>query len=95
MRKTLSLAALALALAIASLPAQTPVPVVTPATAPAAAPVVQPGPTDNAAAQAGLKLLQEMKAANDETLKKQEAVLLQLEELQKAADQIKIYTKRG
>ena len=36
-----------------------------------------------------------MKAANAEILKKQEATLLQLEEMGKAAEQIKIYTKRG
>ena len=36
-----------------------------------------------------------MKAANAEILKKQEATLLQLEEMAKAAEQIKIYTKRG
>lgn len=42
-----------------------------------------------------LKLLQELKAANAEVLKKQEAALQQLEELQKAADEIKIYSKRS
>lgn len=41
-----------------------------------------------------IKSLKDMKAANDETLKKQKATLEMLDELQKAADQIKIYTKR-
>ena len=36
-----------------------------------------------------------MKSANDEILKKQTATLLQLDELQKAAEQLKIYSKRG
>ena len=36
-----------------------------------------------------------MKAANAETLKKQETTLQQLDELQKAAEQIKVFTKRG
>jgi hypothetical protein len=36
-----------------------------------------------------------MKAANDETLRKQQAALQQLDEIQKAADQIRIYTKRS
>jgi hypothetical protein len=45
--------------------------------------------------QETIKLLQEMKAANQETLRKQRAALEALDELQKAADQIKIYSKRS
>ena len=44
--------------------------------------------------QAALKLLQEIKASNAETLKKQEATLQLLDEIQKAADQIKIFSHR-
>jgi len=68
---------------------------------PAATPVVITkapgvGVTDNTAVlQAALKMLQEMKAANDETLRKQEATLEQLDLIQQAADQLKIYSKRG
>ena len=40
-------------------------------------------------------MLQEIKAANEEMLKKQEAALQQLDELQKAADEIKVFSKRG
>ena len=50
---------------------------------------------DSEALQAALKSLQEIKTANEETLKKQEATLQQLGELQKAADQVKIFGKRG
>ena len=50
---------------------------------------------DSEALQAALKSLQEIKATNEETLKKQEAALQQLDELQKAADQVKIFGKRG
>jgi hypothetical protein len=50
---------------------------------------------DSEALQAALKSLQEIKVANEETLKKQEATLQQLDELQKAADQVKIFGKRG
>ncbi len=50
---------------------------------------------DSEALQAALKSLQEIKTANEETLKKQEATLQQLDELQKAADQVKIFGKRG
>jgi hypothetical protein len=49
----------------------------------------------NEATQTTLKALQEMKAANTETLKQQEATLQKLDELEKAAQEIRIYTKRG
>jgi hypothetical protein len=42
-----------------------------------------------------IKALQQTKTLNDETLKKQEALLEQLDELQKAAEQLKIFAKRG
>ena len=45
--------------------------------------------------QAAVQALEQIKAANQETLKRQQTVLEQLDELQKAAEQIKIYTKRG
>lgn len=40
-------------------------------------------------------MLEEMKAANEETLRKQAATLEQLDELEKTADQLRVYTKRG
>ena len=98
MRTILSLFA-GVTLAFSALQAQTSTPVVVQAaTGPAAVPAqaaAQAPAANTAAAQSTLKFLQDMKAANAETLKKQEAVLLQLEELQKTADQIRIYTKRG
>jgi hypothetical protein len=63
---------------------QSPAPVVPPA---------NPAVTSEATA-ANLKVLRELKAANEETLKKQKATLATLDELQKAADQIKIFAKR-
>ena len=58
-----------------------------------------PPPTENAQEQAELvaniKQLQELKAQNDEILKEQQAALDALEELQKQAEQIRIYSKRG
>ena len=68
-----------------------------PASAPAAAGQAvagQPG-SSAATAEAALKTLLQMKAANEEILRKQAATLLQLEEMEKAAEQIKIYSKRG
>ncbi len=93
MRTTTSLVVVAVALALHGLRAQAPV--VVPAATQPVAPAAQPVAQAPAAAQGTLQLLNAMKAANAETLKKQEATLLQLDELQKAADQIKIYTKRG
>ena len=70
------------------LPAQSPMPPVASAQAPAA-------PDDSGSIQAALKMLQEMKAANEETLRKQAATLQQLDELEKAADQLRIFARRG
>ena len=83
--------------------AQSPAPIViqaasaatVPPEAASAATVSAPAAQDSEALQAALKSLQEIKVANDETLKKQEATLQQLDELQKAADQVKIFGKRG
>ena len=75
--------------------AQTQAPlVVQAATAPApmARSATQPA---GASSDAALKALQAMKAANDELIRKQTATLQQLDEMEKAAAQIKIFTKRG
>src|SRR5205807_5548784 len=79
--------------------AQTPVPIIVPASNPAttsttaSAPQGLPGA---AAASTGalLKTLDEMKAQNTETLRKQAALLESLNELQQAADQLRIYASR-
>jgi hypothetical protein len=61
-----------------------------------AAPQPTAAPAPNAPdLSAALKSLQEMKAANDELLKKQEAVLQILDQLQEQADQLRIFAKRG
>jgi hypothetical protein len=53
-------------------------------------------PTENSpTVQAAVKALRQAKAANAETLKRQEATLQQLDDLQKAAEQLKIFAKRG
>lgn len=51
--------------------------------------------SDTDSLPAAIKLLQELKTANEEMLKKQEAALQQLEELKKAADEVKIFSKRS
>ena len=95
MRTIISLVVVTLAFAANAVRAQAPAPVVQAAPG-ATAPVAQQAPAvAGGGSQAALQLLNAMKAANAETLKKQEATLQQLDELQKAADQIRIYTKRG
>lgn len=42
-----------------------------------------------------IKQLEQIKAANDEVLAKQKAALERLDELQQAADQLRIFAKRG
>jgi len=86
-----------LAFAVCTLQAQTPAPVVVQAV-PSANPAVAAQSTStapSASGQAALQALQAMKTANDEILKRQASTLLQLEEMEKAAEQIKIYSKRG
>jgi hypothetical protein len=74
---------------------QSPPPIIIQAATPVSAPVATPAPAAPESTTAAIKLLQELKAANEETLKKQQAVLEQLDELQKAAEQLKIFSKRG
>jgi esterase/lipase len=76
--------------------AQSPMPVIVPAMTPAATTKAPAAISENSSSiQAALKILEQIKAANEETLKKQTATLEQLDELEKAAEQIKIYTKRS
>jgi len=78
--------------------AQSPAPIIVPAAS--AAPVsssisTTPLTQDSGSLEAALKSLQEIKATNEETLKKQQAALQHLDELQEAAEQMKIFSKRG
>ena len=58
-----------------------------------------PPPAEDAKQQAemaeNIKQLQELKAQNDEVLKQQQAALEALDEMQKEAEQLRIYSKRG
>jgi hypothetical protein len=76
--------------------AQSPTPVVVQALTPATT-VKAPAAPANAAGstQEALKALQAMKAANEEILKQQAATLVRLDEIEKAANEIRIYTKRS
>lgn len=77
--------------------AQSQSPVVVQAAPPATAqtPATKPSPNDSAETLATTKLLQDMIATNETLLQKQEATLQNLDALQKAAQEIKIFSKRG
>ncbi len=75
---------------------QTPATVVVPAQATAsAAPATASAPGGSISSESTLKVLQEMKATNEATLKAQAATLATLDDLQKAAEELKIFSKRG
>lgn len=76
--------------------AQTPATVVVPAATPGhvAAPATQT-PSAVGDQSSAIRLLQDMEAANADVLKKQQATLATLDELQKAAEELKIFSKRG
>lgn len=98
MNNRLTLLFLAVSLALSVAQAQTPiviVPAATAAPAKVAAPAAATPGAESSSLSATIKLLQEMKSANAETLKKQEAVLQQLDEVLKSAEQMKAFSKRG
>jgi len=48
-----------------------------------------------AAVQVAIQTLERIKSTNDDVLKRQETTLRQLEEMQQAAEELKIFSKRG
>jgi hypothetical protein len=84
-------------IAIAAVSAQSPAPIIVqPANA---APLTSSKTTATAAETqsipGAIKLLEQIKAANAEVLAKQKAALEKLDELQDAANQLRIFAKRG
>ena len=61
----------------------------------AATPALVPDAKQQAEMAENIKQLRELKAQNDEILKQQQAALEALDDLQKEADQMRIYSKRG
>jgi hypothetical protein len=88
---------LTVALVAQAAPAQSPMPVVTPAAS--GVPAVSANPAqlapDSSATDAQIRLLEQMKAANEQILSKQKAVLERLDEMDQAADQLKAFAQRG
>jgi len=97
MNRKLALLCLIVPLAFGIIRAQSPTIIVQAASpAPVASTTTTPSSaSDSKSLPTLIKLLQEMKATNEETLKKQEATLQQLDDLQKAAEQMKAFSKRG
>ena len=93
MRTCFFIFAAAVLVSVAS--AQSPKPIVVPAMTPTTAQSTVTPAVTTASTEATLKALQEMKAANIEILKQQEATLQKLDEIEKAAQELRIYTKRG
>lgn len=94
--RTLIFSLLAASFVVTTSDAQSPTPIVVQAMTPATtkqSPVTAAVTT--ASTQTTLKALQAMKAANEEILKQQAATLEKLDEMEKAANEIRIYTKRG
>jgi hypothetical protein len=76
--------------------AQSPAPIIVQAAS--AVPATSTSPASVTAVSSvpdAIKLLEQVKAANDEVLTKQKAALERLDELQEAADQLRIFAKRG
>jgi len=78
--------------------AQSPAPIIVQAASAAPAAPKTSAPATSAAVTSfpeAIKMLEQVKAANDEVLAKQKAALERLDELQEAADQLRIFAKRG
>ncbi|MGH8099758.1 MAG: hypothetical protein ACREIW_00570 [Chthoniobacterales bacterium] len=80
--------------------AQTPMPIIVPANSgaevqDAKAPSGQQPAASSDTLNSAIQLLQQTQTANAELLKTQEATLQQLDALQQAAEQLKIFSKRG
>jgi hypothetical protein len=73
---------------------QTPAPIVIQAATPGPVSAPPAPAKDSGTVRAAITALNQLKAANDEVIAKQKATLDRLDELQKAADQLKIFTHR-
>jgi hypothetical protein len=87
----------AVLLAVGGVSAQSPTPIVVQAASTTAAKSTTSAPAapDVHSVPDAIKLLEQIKSANDEVLAKQKAALARLDELQDDADQLRIFAKRG
>jgi hypothetical protein len=91
------LLAISLVLAEQAAMAQSPTPVIVqPASVIPTRPAQSLQPSENSASvEAEIRLLEQIKSANDEILAKQKAALERLEEMQQLAEQLRIFAARG
>jgi len=77
--------------------AQSPTPIIVQAASaiPATSSATRVVPENVSSVPEAIKLLEQMKTSNQEILSKQEAALERLDDLQKTADQLKIFTRRS
>jgi hypothetical protein len=96
MMRVLKIFCLAGLLALSAANAQSPAPIIVQAASGnAVAPRVSAPTVAVSSVPDAIKALEQVKAANDEVLAKQKAALERLDELQEAADQLRIFAKRG
>jgi len=93
--RALLFCSIAIAALISTANAQTPIPIVVPAMTPATTKSPIAAAVTTASTQTTIKALEAIKAANDEILKQQAATLVKLDEAEKTANEIRIYSKRG
>src|ERR1700722_15513183 len=77
--------------------AQSPTPIIVQAASaiPSTSSAARAVPVNVSSVPEAIKLLEQMKASNQEILSKQEGTLERLDDLQKTADQLKIFTRRS
>jgi hypothetical protein len=94
--RVLKIFCLVFVLALGAVKAQPPAPIIVQAAsaAPAASKMSAPAAGVTSVPEA-IKMLEQVKATNDEVLAKQKAALQRLDELQEAAEQLRIFAKRG
>jgi mRNA-degrading endonuclease toxin of MazEF toxin-antitoxin module len=101
MRAKILLALSALTISWGAINAQSSAPVVVPATdtvtttSPTSVAANGAAEQDASSKAATMQMLQQLKAANAEILKRQTATLQQLDEIEKAAQELKIFSSRG
>jgi hypothetical protein len=84
---------------ISSVKSQSPQPIVVPAATTvntsAASSVSAPVSANPESIGAAISLLEKIKTVNEDILKRQEATLRQLDDMQQAAEELKVFSKRG
>jgi hypothetical protein len=94
--RTLIFSLIACALTASGIDAQSPTPIIVPAMTPATANQSSvTAAVTTASTQTAIKALQAVKAANEEILNQQKATLEKLDEMEKAANELRIFSKRG